>query len=217
MFGIFDSLVKFLTDSLNVLYNFTASFGIANYGLAIILLTIIVKTIMFPLTFKQMNSMKKMSELSPKIKEIQTKYKSQPDKANAAVMELYKEHKVNPFSGCLPLIIQMPIFIGLYNALLHANFGANPYFLWFNLKNQHDIVLALLAALTTYFQSKLSGTNPNDPTYKTMLYVMPIFLGYISWTVPTGLALYWVTMNIMSILQQIWINKKIGKISVQKA
>ncbi len=214
---MFDTLVGFLKSSLDFLYQLTATLGIPNYGLAIILLTIIVKMILFPLTYKQMVSMRKMADLGPKIKELQAKYKSQPEKANAAVMELYKEHKVNPFSGCLPLIVQMPIFIGLYRALLSFQFGANAQFLWVNLTQKNDIVLALLAAGTTYLQSKLSGTNPNDPTYKTMLYMMPIFLGYISYTVPAGLALYWVTMNLMSVLQQLWINKRIGKLNAQKA
>ncbi len=211
-------LEKVLTDFLNSLYHFTGTLGYANYGLAIILLTIIVKMVLFPLTYKQMVSMKKMAELSPKLKEIQNKYKSQPEKANAETMKLYQEHKINPLSGCLPLLIQMPIFIGLYRTLysMTKTFG-DAHFLWFNLTQHGDIVLALLSAGTTYLQSKLSGTNPDDPTYKTMLYVMPVFLGYISYTVPAGLALYWVTMNLMSILQQLYINKKIGRPAVQKA
>ena len=215
---MFDALVGFLREFLDILYNFTAYLGMPNYGLAIILLTIIVKMILFPLTYKQMVSMKKMAALSPKIKELQTKHKSQPEKANAAVMELYKEHKVNPFSGCLPLVIQMPVFIGLYRMLLQAtSLPPNSVFLFLNLHQKGYIVLAVLAAATTYLQSRLSGTNPNDPTYKTMLYIMPLFMGYISYTVPAGLGLYWVTMNVMSILQQLWINKRVGKVSVQKA
>lgn len=212
---MFDGLVGFLKGSLDVLYHSTSFLGYENYGLAIILLTIIVKIILFPLTYKQMVSMKKMADLSPKIKELQAKHKSQPEKANAAMMELYKEHKVNPFSGCLPLIIQMPIFLGLYNALLKP-LPANSVFLGLNLNDKNYIILALLAAGTTYLQSKLSGTNPNDPTFKTMLYIMPLFLGYISYTVPAGLGLYWVTMNVMSILQQLVINKKVG-MTAQKA
>lgn len=210
------TLVQFLTSLLNYLYNFTGVLGVANYGLAIILLTVIVKMILFPLTYKQMVSMKKMAELGPKIKELQNKFKSQPEKVNAETMKLYKEHNINPLSGCLPLLIQMPIFIGLYRSLMYFNFN-EAHFLWFSLTQKGDIVLALLAAATTFLQSKLSGTNPNDPTYKTMLYVMPLFLGYISYTVPAGLALYWVTMNLMSVLQQLWINKKIGRLNVQKA
>jgi YidC/Oxa1 family membrane protein insertase len=210
------ALVNFLSDFLNYLYNFTGMLGVANYGLAIILLTIIVKMILFPLTYKQMVSMKRMAELSPKLKEIQNKHKSQPEKVNAETMKLYKEHNINPLSGCLPLLIQMPILIGLYRALMYFNFS-EAHFLWFTLTQKNDILLALLAAATTFLQSKLSGTNPNDPTYKTMLYIMPLFLGYISYTVPAGLALYWVTMNVMSILQQLFINKRIGRLNVQKA
>lgn len=212
------ALVDFFSYLLKNLYNFTSFIGFANYGLAIILLTIIVKSILFPLTYKQMVSMKKMADLQPKIKEIQAKFKSQPEKANAAVMELYKDNKVNPLSGCLPLLIQMPVFIGLYRTLATPGlFGKNSLFLGINLMSNHNIPLALLAGITTYFQSRLTGTNPDDQTYKTMLYIMPLFLAYMSFNVPAGLALYWVTMNLMSILQQLFINKKVGKLSTQKA
>ncbi|MDA8442518.1 MAG: YidC/Oxa1 family membrane protein insertase [Peptococcaceae bacterium] len=212
------ALVGFFSYLLNIFYNFTSSIGFPNYGLAIILLTIIIKTILFPLTYKQMASMRKMADLNPKIKELQTKYKAQPEKANAEVMKLYQEHKVNPLSGCLPLVIQMPVFIGLYRTLATPGiFRHNPMFLGVNLTITHNIIFAVLAAITTFLQSKFSGTNPNDPTFKTMLYVMPVFLAYISYTVPAGLALYWVVMNTMSILQQLWINKRIGKLAVQKA
>ena len=214
-------IVNGMTSLLNILYNFSASLGFPNYGIAIILLTILIKTLIYPLTYKQMVSMRKTIDLQPKIKAIQAKHKNDKEKANAAVMELYKEHKVNPMGGCLPIVVQLPIFWALYSTL--RNFKYDPsnlaahMFLGFDLTKIYGftltphILLPLFAAATTYLQTKL--TNPNastDPTQKTMLYLMPVFFAYISATVPSGLALYWVTMNVVSILQQLYINRKLA-------
>lgn len=215
-------IVQWMTSFLKWLYSLTALAGIPSYGIAIILLTVIIKSIIYPLTWKQMASMRKTVELQPKIKELQKKHKDDPQTMNAKVMELYKENNVNPAGGCLPLVIQLPIFWALYNTLFHfSNYISDPsqtHFLWFNLTQKDPFyILAILAAGTTFLQTKV--TNPNassDPTQKTMLYIMPIFFGYISATVPAGLALYWVTMNIVSILQQLYINRKLDK-NVKKA
>lgn len=216
-------IVQWMTALLKWLYGLTSYVGIANYGVAIILLTIIIKTLIYPLTWKQMASMRKTVELQPKVKELQQKYKNDPQKLNAEIMELYKKHNVNPAGGCLPILIQLPIFWALYSALY--NFGtyisdpSQANFLWFNLTQKDPYyILALLAAATTYLQTKV--TNPNaksDPTQRTMLYIMPVFFGYISATVPSGLALYWVTMNIVSIVQQIYINRKLDKEKAEAA
>jgi YidC/Oxa1 family membrane protein insertase len=214
-------IVHWMTYLLNILYNLSSSVGLPNYGVAIILLTILIKTIIYPLTYKQMASMRKTVELQPKIKAIQTKHKNDKEKANAEVMELYKEHKVNPMGGCLPIVVQLPIFWGLYSTLRNFPYGSSAaaahWFLGFDLTKiygftpTYHIILPVFAAATTYLQTKV--TNPNastDPTQKTMLYVMPIFFAYISATVPSGLALYWVTMNCVSILQQLYINRKLS-------
>jgi len=209
-------IVESMTWLLNALFNLTSAIGLPYWGVAIILLTIIVKTLIYPLTWKQMASMRKTVELQPKIKELQQKYKDNPQKANAEVMELYKKHNVNPMGGCLPLLIQLPIFWGLYSALLHFNYGSSTsaQFIWFNLAQKHDpfYILPVLAAATTYLQTKVTSPNASsDPTQKTMLYIMPLFFGYISATVPPGLALYWVTMNIVTIFQQMYINRKLAR------
>jgi len=130
-------------------------------------------------------------------------------------MEMYKEQKVNPMGGCLPLLIQLPIFWALYKTLLNFPYTdpAQAQFLWFNL-TQPDTwyILAVLAALTSFLQTKVSNPNASkDPTQKALLYMMPLFMGYISATVPSGLALYWVTMNSVSILQLLYINRKLAK------
>ncbi|MDR3587542.1 MAG: YidC/Oxa1 family membrane protein insertase [Desulfosporosinus sp.] len=211
-----------MTYLLNILYNFSAVVGLPNYGVAIILLTVLIKTLIYPLTYKQMVSMRKTVDLQPKIKAIQAKYKNDKEKASAAVMELYKEHNVNPMGGCLPIVVQLPIFWSLYSTLRNfkydpSNVGAH-MFLGFDLTHIYGfmpptwhLILPIFAAATTYLQTKV--TNPNastDPTQKTMLYMMPLFFAYISATVPSGLALYWVTMNCVSILQQLYINRRLA-------
>ncbi|MFZ3132532.1 MAG: membrane protein insertase YidC, partial [Desulfosporosinus sp.] len=120
-----DIIINVMTGLLNMLYNFSAVVGFANYGVAIILLTVLIKTLIYPLTYKQMASMRKMVDLQPKIKAIQAKHKNNKEKANAAVMEFYKENKINPMGGCLPLLVQMPIFFALYYTLLKFQYGSD--------------------------------------------------------------------------------------------
>jgi YidC/Oxa1 family membrane protein insertase len=208
-----------MTALLNMLYHFSSALGFANYGVAIILLTVLIKSLIYPLTYKQMSSMRKMVDLQPKIKAIQEKHKNNKEKANAAVMEFYKENKINPMGGCLPLLIQMPIFFALYYALLKFQYGSDPAaytFLFFDLTKRYGftlsyhLILPIFAGATTYLQTKLTNPNSKDPTQKTMLYIMPVFFAYISATVPAGLALYWITMNVVSIFQQLYINRKLS-------
>lgn len=215
--NIFDPIVQGMTNLLIWLYNISSTIGLPYYGVAIVLLTVIIKMVLYPLTWKQMSSMRRMAELQPKIKEIQKKFKDQPDKLNKEIMEMYKQNNANPMSGCLPLLVQLPIFWALYKTLFDFNtYITNPnqaHFLWFNLTQTDPYyILPILAAATTFLQTKVSSpTGATDPTMKTMLYIMPLFFGYISATVPAGLALYWVTMNIVTILQQLYINKKLAK------
>lgn len=210
-----DILRQWMAALLEFLYNVTDKVGLGNYGLAIILLVIIIKTLIYPLTYKQMVSMRKTQEVQPKVKALQQKYKDDPKKANAEIMELYKEHKVNPMGGCLPLLIQLPIFWALYQTLLKFPYGTSDAanFLWFNLTLKDPYyILAVLAGLTSFLQTKVSSPNASqDPTQKTMLYIMPVFMIWISATVPSGLALYWVTMNTVSIIQMWYIYRKLGK------
>ena len=167
-----------------------------------------------------MVSMRKMIELQPKIKAIQEKHKDDKEKANASVMELYKEHKVNPMGGCLPIVVQLPIIYALYSTLKKFHYGGSTavthWFLGYDLAitygftSPYHLLLPILSALTSYLQTRVSNQNISDPTQKTMLYIMPAFSAYISATVPAGLALYWVTMNIVTILQQLYINRRLA-------
>lgn len=216
-------IVEWMTALLKWLYSLTAVIGVPSYGIAIILLTILIKSIIYPLTWKQMASMRKTVDLQPKLQAIQKKYKDDPQTMNAKVMELYKENNVNPAGGCLPLVIQLPIFWALYSTLFHFNnYITDPsqtHFLWFNLTQRDPYyILAILAAATSFIQTKvtspssaMSGNDAAASTQKTMLYVMPLFMGYITTTVPSGLGLYWVVMNIVSVLQQLYINRKLDK------
>lgn len=210
---VFQALVDGMTWLLNWFYQVTVAVGLPNYGLAIILLTVVVKVALYPLSYKQMHSMKAMQKLQPKIKEIQEKHKGKDQqKMQQAVMELYKEHNVNPMSGCLPLLVQMPILIALYRSLFNFPFlnEAHASFLWVPNLSQHDALylLPLLAGVTTYIQSKMT-TSMADPTQRMMLYTMPLFIAWISSTVPAGLALYWVVFNVVGTVQQYFINNRV--------
>lgn len=195
-------------------YNLTVSIGLPNFGLAIILFTIVLKIVLYPLTVKQMRSMKMMSQVQPFAKEIQQKYKDNPQKMQQKLMELYKEHNINPMAGCLPLLIQLPILFALFAALKGFNYDQllspnHASFFWIqHLNNPDPIILPLVVALTTYLQTKVSTPGAPDQTQKTMMYVMPIFIGWITRSFPAGLALYWSVFNIMGIIQQIYINKQ---------
>jgi len=213
-------IINGMTSLLNILYSFAASVGLPNYGIAIILLTILIRTMIYPLTYKQMVSMRKMIELQPKIKAIQAKHENDKEKTNAAVMELYKEHKANPMGGCLPIVVQMPILLALTSTLRKLPYGgsvaAAHWFLGFDLTKIYGLtpslhlLLPIFAGATTYLQTKVANPNAStDPTQKTMLYGMPVFFAYISTTVPSGLALYWVTTTCVSILQQLFISRRL--------
>jgi len=149
--------------------------------------------------------MKITQQLQPKIKEIQEKYKD-PQKAQMAIMELYKEYGASPLAGCLPLLLQMPILIGLYQALNKFEFKGG--FLWLTSLKEADpwYLLPVLAGATTFLVQWMT-TNMQDQTQRTMLYVMPVFIGWLTVKFPSGLGLYWVVSNIVSAIQQYFINR----------
>lgn len=212
-------LENLLSQLIQFLYNLTAAIGIPNYGIAIIIFTIIIKLLLLPLTTMQVRSMRAMQEIQPKVAEIQKKYKNDPEKANQAVMELYQKHRVNPFSGCLPLLIQMPILYALFAALRNFFSPENhpayvnmehAKFLWIpNLGQPDPYILPILAMIFTFLQQRINSPAGNvDQTQKTMLYVMPLFMGWISRSFPAGLAIYWIVYSIMSALEQLFLRRK---------
>ncbi|ABZ83655.1 stage iii sporulation protein j/oxaa-like protein precursor [Heliomicrobium modesticaldum Ice1] len=211
-------LVDAFSSMINFFYIITQQIGIPSYGLAIILITIVIKMLLYPLSAKQMKSMKVMAELAPKQKALQEKYKKDPQKAQEAMMQLYKEHGVNPLSGCLPLLIQFPILIAFYNGLMAFPYlnEAHATFLWVaNLSAPDPYILPLLATATTFLQMKVTpssaGGNPQaEQTQKIMMYSMPLLIGWMAHSFAAGLSLYWVTFNTVGILQQLYMNRSLN-------
>ncbi len=205
IFSPIESLLRFVLETL---FAITSAAGFASYGWAIILLTIIVKMALYPLTVKQVKSMKAMQELSPKMKKIQEKYKDNPQMMQQKIGALYKDAGVNPLAGCLPLLIQMPILMGMYYSLYNFSYPTpeSAYFLWMTSMSDPDplYILPVLSALTTFLQQKMTTTDSNNPQMKVMMFIMPLFIGWISINFPSGLVLYWVTMNVVQIVQQWW-------------
>jgi len=187
-------LVNPMTDVLNWFYALTG-----NYGWAIVALTLVVRVVILPLTVYQMKSMKRMQEVQPLMKQLQEKYKGEPEKLNQEMMKLYKEQKVNPFAGCLPLLIQMPFLYAIF-AVLTAIHLQDALFLGINL-DVPSIPLAILTVVSMFAQSWLSGAG-NDPNQKMMVYLMPLIFGYITFTMKAGVVLYWVVSTIFGIVQQ---------------
>ncbi len=199
---------------------------VGNYGVSIIAFTIIVKLAMVPLTLKQMKSMKKLQDIQPKLKEIQEKYKDDQETLNVKTLELYKEQNTSPFGGCLPLLIQFPIIIGLFTVLRNPEiyvFGSeviyqsiNSSFLWLqNLTNPDPLILPLLAGITTYLTSITTpSTNKGDKSLKLLTYISPIMIFWWGKGFPAGLTLYWVVSNGFQFVQQLVISKSYKKVVV---
>lgn len=190
-------------------------FGIfANWGWAIIGLTIIVRIVLYPLTYKGMVSMQKLKDLAPKMKEIQTKYKGDAQKMQLHMMELYKKHKVNPMGGCLPLLLQIPVFFAIYRVLYNAvELKDAAWLLWIKDLSAMDpyFILPILMGGSMYLQQKLSPTTFSDPMQEKVFKFLPLVFTIFLVTFPAGLILYWTINNIFSILQQLIINKVMEK------
>lgn len=204
-----DFLSNIVQQVLTILYSFTESVGMPSYGLAIVIMTIIVKLLLYPLTKKQIESTKSMMEIQPKMKAIQEKYKNDKERLNMELANLYKNEGVNPLAGCLPLIVQMPIMIGIFYGIRDFHYAGPSGFLWMESISVPDptFILPVLSAVTTFIQSKQTMPDTGAAQNKIMLYFMPLFIGYISLEFPAGLVIYWVVMNIMQIAQQAMMNK----------
>ncbi len=189
---------------------------IPNYGLCIIIFSILIKVIVWPLTRKSYQSMAAMQKLQPKIKAMREKYKNEPQRVQKEMMKLYKEEKVNPMGGCLPMLLQMPLLYGLFIVFRSTiEFRRAPFILWINDLSQPDIIfnlpfslplygahvalLPILMGISTFYQSKSTMTDPNQ---KMMLYFMPIFMTLIFNQFPSGLTLYYTLFNVLTLVQQ---------------
>ncbi len=224
-FGTFDFISHFLLQLLDFIYNL-----VHNWGVAIIILSILIYLILYPFSLKQMRSMKQMQALQPRIEELKKIYKDNPQKLNKEIMELYRTYKINPFSGCLPLILQMPVFFALYQVLIRsvALKGAN--FLWIKNLSEADRlfiipslspafpiigneinILPILMTIGMFFQQKISTKNASGASaeqQKMMLFLFPLMFGFIFYKMPSGLVLYWFVNNILMLVQQLYLSKK---------
>jgi YidC/Oxa1 family membrane protein insertase len=181
---------------------------IPNYGLVIIVFTILLKVLFHPLTHKSVTSATKMQDLQPKMAAIKEKYKKDPQRMNQEIMKLYKDQGVNPFGGCLPLLIQMPVFYGLF-VIFRSTIelrGAN-FIFWLNDLSQMDkyYILPIIMAVTMFWQQKMTI---KDPKQMPMVYLMPILFFFLFKSFPAGLTLYWTFFNILSLIEQYYIKSK---------
>jgi len=220
-FGMFDFIAKPLLWFMNFIYGL-----IPNYGIAIIVMTILVKVVLWPLGSKSYKSMNEMKRLQPLMAEIREKYKHDKKQMNQEIMSLYRTYKINPMGGCLPMVLQIPVFFALYRMLYQAiELRHAPFFLWINDLSAPDRlfnfgftipfmqppygipVLTVIMGATMLLQQKMSPP-PGDPTQAKMMMLMPIVFTVIFINFSSGLVLYWLINNILSIGQQFYIQKK---------
>ncbi|NCO01242.1 MAG: membrane protein insertase YidC [Epsilonproteobacteria bacterium] len=182
-----------------------------NWGWSIIALTILVRVVLYPLTYKGMVSMQKIKEIAPKIKEVQAKYKGDPQRMNAAVMDMYKKHGANPLGGCLPMLLQIPVFFAIYRVLLNAvELQGAPWALWITDLSRMDTyyILPILMGASMYYQQKLTPNNFTDPMQEKVFKFLPVIFTFFFLTFPSGLVLYWFVNNLFSIAQQFIVNQQ---------
>lgn len=219
-FGWFDVIAKPTLWLLNLFYDYCR-----NYGIAIILVTVLFKAAFWPISQKGMKSMKNMQKLQPKMVKLKEKYKNDPTRMNQEVMNLYKTYKVNPLGGCLPMVLQIPVFFALYKVLLQSiELRHAPFMLWISDLSAPDRlwigfdipylgglpVLTLLMGASMFFQQKLSPTTA-DPTQAKIMQFLPVIFTFMFLNFASGLVLYWFVNNLLSILQQVLINRETKK------
>jgi len=208
-YGFFTFIAKPMFLFLKYIYSL-----IGNWGWTIVIATIIIKLVLFPLTFKGMVSMNKMKELSPKVKEIQAKYKGEPQKMNAKMMELYKKHGANPMGGCLPMIMQIPVFFAIYRVLLNSfELKQSAWILWYHDLSAMDpyYVLPILMGATMFWQQHVTPQNFTDPMQAKIMKFLPVIFTFFFVTFPAGLTLYWFVNNLFSVGQQYYVNAIFNK------
>lgn len=186
---------------------------LGNWGWSIIALTILVRIVLYPLTYKGMVSMAKLKEIAPQVKEIQAKYKGDPQRMNAAVMDFYKKKGANPLGGCLPMLLQIPVFFAIYRVLLNAvELQGAEWSLWITDLSRMDntFILPILMGASMYYQQKLTPTNFTDPMQEKVMKFLPVIFTFFFLTFPSGLVLYWFVNNLFSIAQQFIVNQQMA-------
>ncbi|MBF7096081.1 YidC/Oxa1 family membrane protein insertase [Alkalibacter mobilis] len=220
---------------MSILYTFFGSILhtiytiVQDYGVAIVVFSIFAKLMLLPITIKQNKSMQEMNKLQPEIQALQKKYANDKQKLNDETIKLYQKHNYNPMGGCLPMLIQFPIIIGLFGVMREpAKYVFTPEvfatidksFLWLADLSVSDPlhIIPILAAATTYAsmsnlggQSKgAGGNNQAQAMTQSMKIISPLMIGFVSWTLPSGLGLYWIIQNILTYVQQLIMQKGIG-------
>jgi YidC/Oxa1 family membrane protein insertase len=210
-YGYFEFIAKPLLKGLLWINKY-----VGNYGWSIILLTVVINLVIFPLMLKQQVSMLKMQKIQPHMRRLQDQYKKlkandpRRTQVQAEMMGLYKQHGVNPMGGCLPLLLQMPFFFGFYSALAYSiELRRAPWILWINDLSQYDpyYMLPILMAVAMIIQQKLTPTANLDPAQARMMMLMPVVMTFMFLRVSSGLALYWLTGSLVGLVQQVFMNK----------
>lgn len=198
---------RYFVYPLSLMLNVFADLLFGQYGLSILVMTIFVRLLVLPLNLKQYRSSKAMQRIQPELQALQKKYKNDQQKLQEETMKLFQKHNVNPLSGCFPLLVQMPILIALYYAIMYNPDIRTHSFLWMDLGVKDPYyVLPILAALTTYIQQKIMMMyQPPNPQMRMITMIFPVMIFTISMTLPAALPLYWVYGNIFSIVQTYFI------------
>ena len=192
---------------------------VGNWGWTIVILTILIKLVLYPLSYKGMVSMQKLKDLAPKMKEIQAKYKDDKQKQSMHMMELYKKHGANPMGGCLPLILQIPVFFAIYRVLLNAiELKGAPWMFWVHDLAEMDpyFVLPVLMGVTMFLQQKITPNTMQDEMQKKIFQFLPVIFTFFFLWFPAGLTLYWFINNLFTIGQQYFINQVFEKKRAEK-
>ncbi|HAH07246.1 MAG TPA: hypothetical protein DCM05_12110 [Elusimicrobia bacterium] len=200
-FGWFDQIGRFALKVLFRLQRYTH-----NYGWSIIILTLILQVLMFPLTYKQMKSAAIMKKIQPELAKVQQKFAKDPQRLNQEMMELYRKHGANPLGGCLPILVQMPVFVALFNALRNAwELHGAPWIFWVKDLSAHDpfYVLPLVMGGIMFLQSKMNPVQMADPVQSKMFQYMPVIFTFMFLNFPAGLVLYWLTNSVLGFLTQL--------------
>jgi YidC/Oxa1 family membrane protein insertase len=206
--GIVKAVAKPLFSVLRFIHDYTY-----NYGVAIILLTVSIKLLFVPLQYKSYKSMKDMQLVQPKVAALQTKYKDDRERLNKELIKLYRDHKVNPVGGCLPMVLQMPVFVALFNILyMTIDLRQAPFFLWITDLSAQDpyYVLPIIMGVSMVIQQKIMPTTM-DPTQAKIMLLLPAFMTLLFLSFPAGLVLYWLTNNVITITQQFVTDRYIFK------
>ncbi len=213
IYAIEYGIMTFMARPLFALLQFLYSI-VGNWGWAIVMLTILIRLVLFPLTYKGMVSMNKLKELAPRIKELQAKHKGDKQKINTQMMELYKKHGANPMGGCLPILLQIPVFFAIYRVLQNAiELKGAEWILWVEDLAAMDpyFILPVAMGVTMFLHQRITPTNFTDPMQEKIMKFLPLIFTFFFVTFPAGLTLYWFVNNLFSIAQQYYVNSLFAK------